>query len=75
MGAAMWQTFDDFLVALCELVKTCNFCSPACIEKSIRDQIIEGILDGDTTEHLLQQQDLTLDAAITMWRAEEAAKK
>ena len=24
------KTFDDYLVALCELIKTCNFCSPAC---------------------------------------------
>ena len=69
------EAFDDFIVALRELVKTCNFCSPACAAKSIRDQIIEGILDGDTIEHLLQQQNLTLDKAITMCRAEEAAKK
>ena len=68
------EAFDDFIVALRELVKTCNFCSPACAAKSIRDQIIEGILDGDTIEHLLQQQNLTLDKAITMCRAEEPLK-
>ena len=45
------------------------------MEKSIGDQIIEGILDGDTIEHLLQQQNLTLDTAITMCRAKEATKK
>ena len=45
------ETFDDFIVALRELVKTCNFCSPACTAKSIRDQIIEGILDGDTIDN------------------------
>ena len=69
------ETFDDYLVALRELVKTCTFCSPACTAKNIRDQIIEGILEGDTVEHLLQRQDLTLDTAITTCRAEEAAKK
>ena len=69
------ETFDDFLVALRELVKTCNFCSNECIEKNIRDQVIEGILDGDTIEHLLQQQNLTLSVAITACRAQEAAKK
>jgi len=46
-----------------------------CMEKSIRDQIIEGILDGDTIDQLLQQQNLTFDTAITMCRAEEASKK
>jgi len=44
------EPFDDFLVALRELVKTCNFFSPCCITKSIRDQIIEGILNGNTIE-------------------------
>ena len=65
----------DYLVALRELVKTCNFCSPAYTAKNIRDQLIEGNLDGDTIEHLLQQHNLTLDTAITTCRAEEAAKR
>ena len=33
------------------------------------------ILDRDTIEHLLQQQNLTFDTAITMCRGEEATKK
>jgi len=45
------------------------------MQKSIQDQIIEGSLDGDITENLLKQPDLTLDAAITLCRAQEAAKK
>ena len=57
------ESFDDFLLTLLELVKTCNFCSDACTHKNIRDQIIEGILNGDTVEDLLQQKDLTLDRA------------
>ena len=69
------ESFDDYLVSLRELVKTCNFCSAACSQKSIRDQIIEGLIDGDTVEHLLRQQDLTLDNAIAICRAQEAAKK
>jgi len=69
------ETFDDYLVALRELVKACNFCSPACTAKNIRDQLIEGILDGNTIEHLLQQHNLTLDTAITTCIAEEAAKR
>ena len=47
------ETFDDFLVSLQELVKTCNFCSETCTQKNIRDQIIERLLDSDTVEALL----------------------
>jgi len=45
------ESFDDYLVSLRELVKTCNFCSDACMQKCVRDQIIEGLLDDDTVEH------------------------
>ena len=69
------ETFDDYLVALRELAKMCNFCSEQCTQKSIRDQTIEGILDGDTTEQLLKEPNLSLDTAITICRAQEAAKK
>ena len=68
------ESIDDYLVSLRELAKTCNFCSTACSQKSIRDQIIEGLVDGDTIEQLLRQQILTLDTTITMCRAQEAAK-
>ena len=43
------ESFDDFLVSLREPMKTCNFCFDDCTNKSIRDQIIEGLLDADTT--------------------------
>ena len=69
------ETFNDFLVSLRELAKTCNFCSADCTQKNIRDQIIEGLLDGDAIEHLLQEKDLTLDKAISTCRAQEAVKK
>ena len=68
------ESFDDFLVALREIAKTCNFCSEECTTKNIRDQIIEGINDSDTVEHLLRQQNLTLDMAVTTCRAQEVAK-
>ena len=55
------ETFDDILVSLHELAKTCNFCSDQCTQNSIRDQIIEGLLDGDTVEDLLKEKDLTLE--------------
>ena len=69
------EPFDDFLVSLRDLVKTCNFCSDACTQKSLRDQIIEGLLDGDTVEALLQEADLTLERTISKCRALEAAKR
>ena len=56
-------------------MKTCNFCSDACTQKSLCDQIIEGLLDGDIVEHLLQEKDLSLDKVICMCQAQEAAKK
>ena len=31
------ETFDDYLILLRELAKTCKFCSDACMQKSIRD--------------------------------------
>jgi len=68
------ESFADYLVALQELTKICNFCSNECPTKNIRDQIIEGISDADTVECLLQHQNLKLDAAITTCRAQEAAK-
>ena len=64
------ETFDDFIVALRELAKTCQFCSEDCSQKSIRDQIIEGLLDGDTVEALLQEKDLT---TVTKCRGHEDA--
>ena len=53
------ETFHDFLVSLLELVKTCNFCLEACTQKNTRDEVIEGLLDGDTVEALLQENNLT----------------
>jgi hypothetical protein len=69
------ETFDDFLIALRELAKTCKFCSDECTQKNIRDQIIEGLIDGDTVEVLLREKDLTLETTITKCRGQEAAKR
>ena len=50
------ESFDYFFVSLRELVKTCNFCNDACTQKSLRDQIIESLLDGDTVEQLYKKK-------------------
>ena len=69
------KSFDDYLISLRELAKTCQFCSDLCMQKNLRDQIIGGLSDGDIVGGLLQEVDLTLDAAITKFRSKEAAKK
>ncbi len=69
------ETFDDFLFSLRELVKTCNFCSETCTQKNLRDQVIEGLLEIDTVETLLQEPNLTLATTINKCQAQEAAKK
>ena len=40
-----------------------------------KHQIIEGLLDSETIQELLQVKDLTLDEAISKCRGLEAAKK
>ena len=69
------ETFDDFLVSLRELAKTCSFCSDQCTQKNIRDQIIAGLVDGDIVEDLLKEKNLSLDSAVSKCRAHEAAKR
>ena len=69
------ESFDDFLISLRELAKTCKFCSDSCMQKSIRDQIIKGLGDGDTIEDLLQESNLTLATTIAKCQSREAAKK
>ena len=72
--ATCWS-FDDFLISLHELVKTWNFCSETCTQKNIWDQIIEGLLDSNTVEALLQESNLTLATAISKCHIQEATKK
>ena len=69
------ECFNDFLLALRDLVETCNFSSNECTQKNIRDQLIEGILNGDTVEDPLRLKNLTLDKAIQVCQAQEAVKK
>ena len=49
------EMFDDFVVSLRELAKTCKFCNDDCTQKNIRDQIITGLADGEAVEDLLIQ--------------------
>ena len=66
------ESFDDFLVSL---PRHAGFVVKNAPKKSIRDQIVEGLLDGDTVEDLLKEPNLTLEATISKCRAQEAAKQ
>ena len=68
------ETFDDYLVSLRELIKTCHYCTYECVSKVLRDQIIEGLQDGDTVEELLRQKKLSLEQTIQICRAHESAR-
>ena len=69
------ETFDDFLVSLRELAKTCNFCDQNCANNNLRDQIVAGLADANTVEDLLKEKNLSLNTAISKCQASEAAKK
>ena len=69
------ESVDDYMVDLRELVKTCNFCTDTCIDKALRDQLIEGLRDDDTVEDLLKIHPLSLAVAVDTARACESAKK
>ena len=69
------ETFDDYLVSLRELVKTCNFCNNNCLQSNLRDQLVGGIIDPDRVRDLLKEPNLTLEKAIDTCRAMEVTKK
>ena len=69
------ETFEVYLIPSRELAKTCKFCSKACMQKSIRDQIIGGLHDECTVEDLLQESDLTLTTTVAKCRSKKVAKK
>ena len=54
------ELFDDFMIALRNLVKTSSYCSDVCVNNALCDQIIEGLLDGDTVEELLRQKNINI---------------
>ena len=64
------ESVDCFVAELKTLAKTSNFCD--CLRDSlIRDRIVLGIKDEQTTKKLLRIQDLTLNRCIDICRGEE----
>ena len=53
------ETFDEYLTALKELRKTCEICD-CMYDTLLKDQIINGIVDSNLQEKLLQKRGLSL---------------
>ena len=68
------ELFDDFVMDLRDLAKTCDFCD-TCEESLIRDRVVVGIRNSDIAERILAEKGLTLTRAIEICRAEEAARR
>ena len=66
------ETFDEFLLTLREMQKTCDVCEHMA-DKFLKDQIIFGVRDDSVREKLLQERQLTLLKTIDMCRAAESA--
>ena len=66
------ETFDEFLLALREMQKTCDVCEHMA-DKFLKDQVIFGVRDDSVREKLLQERQLTLPKTIDMCRAAESA--
>ena len=57
------ESVDSFVAELRNLAKTCNFCD--CLRDSlIRDRIVLGIKNEQTTKKLLRMRDLTPNRCI-----------
>ena len=67
------ESVDQYVMALKDLARSCNFCQ--CMSDSLlRDRIILGIGDEQTTKRLLKCRQLTLSQCINICRSEEAAE-
>ena len=52
------------------MAKTCNFCDCLC-DSLIRDRIVLGIKDGQTTQKLLRIRDLTMNCCTDIYCSQE----
>ena len=66
------ESIDDFLTSLRDLSRSCNFCN-SCSESLIRDRIVMGLRSTETVQKLCAEPKLSLAAALSICRAEEAA--
>ena len=66
------ESIDNFVSALRNLVKTCDFCDK-CLDSMIRDQIVLGVNSTDLQEQLLKVRNIELKDCITLCKAHENA--
>ena len=64
------ESVNYFVAELKTLAKTCNFCDCLC-DSIIRDRIVPGIKDEQTTKNLLRIQDLTMDWCTDVYCSQE----
>ena len=70
------ETIDEYVAALRDLAKSCNFCScPDLKESLLRDRIVLGIREDQVRKELLQKRKLSLDEAVDHCRSCEASSR
>ena len=75
------ESFDEYLACLKELYTACDFARKSscnkCVQtddETLRDKLVVGIKDDSLRHKLLAEEDLTLEKAVVLARAEEAAR-
>ena len=66
------ESVDNFISALRELVKTCDFCEK-CVSSIVRDQIVLGVNSTDLQDQLLKVQNISLNDCVTQCKVHENA--
>lgn len=65
------ENVETYIRTLYELASTCGFNAEMKTNTAIRDQLVVGISDRQTSDRQLLQTDLTLTQAIDMCRTSE----
>ena len=66
------ESVDTYVTALKELIRSCSYGDLS--DSLLRDRIVIGIIDNTVRKSLLQKRKLTLNDAVDMCKAAEAAK-
>ena len=66
------ESIDTYVTALKELIRSCSYGDLS--DSLLRDRIVIGISDNTVKKSLLQKRKLTLNDAVDMCKAAEAAK-
>lgn len=69
------ETVDNFVTALRELVKKCNYASKDVEDRLVRDRFVVGLRDSSLSDKLCRSTKLTLEDAVLQARIHEDALK